>query len=493
MSPGVVALSIIGLVVLGTIAFALLSIRKIDMDPQQFLVGGRNFGALFLWVLLAGEIYTAFTFLGLAGWAYGKGAAAFYIPAYGTIGFSIAYFFLPAVWRIAKERGLLTSADFFTDRYGSRLLGGAVGLLQFVMVVPYVCLQLAGLQKILTIASYGAIASQTLTVVVAFALIALFVLTAGLRGAAWASLVKDALVLAAVVFAGLIIPIQFFGSPATMFDQLLKAHPMQTVLQTGSPLGMVWFISTVALTAIGFYMGPHSMAAVYSAKSEDVLRRNAIFLPLYQFVLILMFFAGFSALLIVPGLKDVDLSFLTVVVRYYPPWVMGFVGAAGTLAALVPSSALLLASASVMTKNVLGDWFGIATSDRARVNATRICVVIVAGMAMWMWTQTNGTTLGELLLLYYNGITQFMPGFVFALIWKRVNARAVGAGIAGGVGLAVTLAAKGITPWGLNPGFVGLALNVGLVVAVTYLTPHRALEHMIEKVERSDRQVGQVL
>jgi SSS family solute:Na+ symporter len=474
LNPAAVALGIVALVVLGTIAFALVSIRKIETDPQQFIVGGRSFGALFLWVLLAGEIYTSFTFLGLAGWAYGKGAAALYIPAYGTIGFIIGYFFLPAVWRIAKERGLLTSADFFTDRYGSKALGGGVAILQFVMVVPYVCLQLAGLQKILSVAAYGKFPSEETTVIVAFALIALFVLTTGLRGAAWASLVKDALVLAAVIFAGVVIPLQFFGSPTIMFDQLLQAHPLWTTLQSGTQYNTAWFISTVLLTSIGFYMGPHSMAATYSAKNENALRRNAIFLPLYQIVLLLVFFAGFSALLIVPGLKDVDLSFLTVVVRYYPPWVMGFVGAAGALAALVPASALLLASASVMTKNVLGDWFGIATKDRTRVFATRICVLVVAGMALLMWTQTKSTTLGELLLLYYNGITQFMPGFVFALVWKRVNAWAVGAGIVASVTLAVTLAALGKYPWGLNPGLVALLLNVAIVVAITLLTPRRA-------------------
>jgi SSS family solute:Na+ symporter len=288
---------------------------------------------------------------------------------------------------------------------------------------------------------------------------------------------------------------QFFGSHAIMFDQLLKAHPHWTTLPGAPPFGMTWFISTIILTSVGFYMGPHSMAAVYSAKDENALRRNAIFLPLYQFVLLLIFFAAYAALLIVPGLKgpNADLSFLTVVQRYYPPWVMGFVGAAGALTALVPSSALLLAAASVMTKNVLGDWFGIATADRPRVWATRICVLIVAVMALLMWKETKGSTLGDLLLLYYNGITQFMPGFVCALVWKRVNAWAVGAGIAGGIYVAVVLAHQGVYWLGLNPGFVGLAINVVLLVAVTLLTPKRSFDNVIEKVQRPDQQVGEIL
>ena len=466
------ALGIIALVILGTIGFALRSIRHVDVDPRQFMVGGRSFGALFLWILLAGEVYTSFTFQGAAGWAYGKGAPAFYILAYGTIGYTIGYFFLPSVWRIGKERGLLTAPDFFADRYDSRALGVGVGILQFFMIVPYVTLQLKGLQILLSIAGYGTLDSY-FAVSVAFLLIACFVLTAGLRGTAWASLVKDVLILCAVIFAGIAIPMKFFGSPAVMFDQLLRAHPHWATLAPGTaPNGIVWFISTVALTSIGFYMGPQSIAATYSARDEDTIRRNAIFLPIYQLVLLLVMFAGFAALLIVPGLKDPDQSFLIVIQRYYPPWIMGFIGSAAALAALIPASALLLSAASVVSKNVLSDGFGLAKSDAGRMLATRVGVIVIAIFALVMWLEYK-STLVELLLLYYNGVTQFMPGFVFALIWRRVGALAVSIGIAGGLILAIWFSVQNINPWGLNPGIPALLLNVVLTVGITLIAPRR--------------------
>jgi len=212
VSPAAIALSIVAAIVLGTIAFALLGVHRLRMNPTEYMVGGRSFGALFLWVLLAGEVYTSFTFLGAAGWAYGKGAPAFYILAYGTIGYIISYFLLPPIWRLAKERGFLTGPDFFVDRYRSRLLGAAIAVVYFFLVVPYVTLQLTGLQILLTIAGYGHY-NATAAVSIAFVLMALFVFTAGLRGTAWASVVKDTLVLGAVLFAGIAIPIRFFGSP----------------------------------------------------------------------------------------------------------------------------------------------------------------------------------------------------------------------------------------------------------------------------------------
>ena len=219
-----VALGIVAVVVVGTILIGLRGVRGVAMDPQEYILGGRRFGALLLWLLLAGEIYTTFTFLGAAGWAYGKGAPAYYILCYGTLAYVISFFLAPPIHRIARERGYLTGPDFFTDRYGNRALGALVALLGFVMLVPYVTLQLTGLQILVQIAGYGAI-DPLGAVAVGFFLVAAFTYVAGLRGAAWASVVKDALVLLGVVFAGLALPAHFFGSPAGALDAVLHDHP----------------------------------------------------------------------------------------------------------------------------------------------------------------------------------------------------------------------------------------------------------------------------
>jgi SSS family solute:Na+ symporter len=469
MSPASIALLITGGILVGTVAFALYSVRRIKMDPQQYIVGGRSFGALFLWLLLAGEVYTSFTFLGAAGWAYGKGAPAFYILAYGTIGYIIGYFYLPEVWRIGKERGLLTAPDFFQARYGSKTLTIGVAILQFVLIVPYVTLQLTGVQIVLSIAGYGHY-NATVAVAAAFALIVVFTFTAGLHGAAWASIVKDALVLGAVIFAGIVLPLHFFGSFGTMFDRVLAASPHWLTLSPGSgTMGMNWFISTVLLTSIGFYMGPHSIAAVYSARDGDTIRRNAIFLPLYQLVLLLVFLAGFTALVVTPGLKGpaADQSFLLVVAHFYPAWVMGVIAGAGCLTALLPASAQLLGASSVFAHNVLGE-----------ARWTRFLVIVIAIGAFIMWLNWN-KTLVDLLLLYYNGVTQFMPAFIFGIYWKRVNAWAVGAGIVSGEAVAFYLWHHSIDLAGINPGFLALLVNVAVCVLVTIVQKQTTQETVV--------------
>jgi solute:Na+ symporter, SSS family len=471
ISPSTNALAIVVIVVLGTIVFALLAVRRIKMNPQQYIVGGRSFGTLFLWVLLAGEIYTTFTFLGIAGLSYSSGAPAFYVMAYGTCAYVIGYFLTPAVWKIGKEHNLLTWPDFFELRYESRALGVGIALLQFVMVVPYVALQLSGLQIVFHIAGYSAY-NATASVCIAFAVLALFVFSAGLRGTAWASVVKDLLVLGAVTFAGIAIPMRFFGSPGAMFGRLLSLHPQMLVLGKGTAShGEIWFASTILLSAVGFFMGPQSANAIYSARSGDALRRNAMLLPFYNAFTTLMIFAGLSAALITPGLKGttVDQSFLLVVQRFYPSWILGLVGAAGALSALVPASGLLLAGASVITKNVAGDALNFATSDAARTMLTRVLVLVVALLALALWLVAQRTVV-ELLLLYYNGITQFAPGVIATFLPRRPSAWAVAAGIAAGLGVAVPLAALNVTPFGMNVGLLGLGANVAVLFVVSWLT-----------------------
>ncbi len=463
-----ISLSIVGLVLAGAIGLGVWGVRRVRMDPHQFVVGGRSFGTLFLWVLLAGEIYSSFTFLGAAGWAYGKGAPAYYILCYGTLAYILSYYLGPRIWRVAKAHGLLTGPDFFAVQYGSRALGTWVSLVSVVFIVPYMTLQLSGIQTLLRIAGYDAF-NSTVAVGAAFLLIIGFVFACGLRGIAWASLVKDALVLGGVVFAGVWLPIHFFGSPAAVIDRVVTDHPGWLTLSGDlSTRGTTWFISTVVLTALGFYMWPQTMAALYSAHDEEPIRRNAIYLPLYQLMLLLVYFAGWTALLVIPGLQGAkaDESFMLVVQRYYPPWVLGLVAAAGCLAGLVPAAVQLLAAASILSKNVLADQFGLAREGAAQTQTTRALVLVVAAAAFVFWLFAK-TTLVGLLLIAYNGITQLFPGVALSFAARRPSALAVGAGIGAGILVLAWAAASGTTTVvGVNVGLAALILNAATVAVV---------------------------
>ena len=93
MSNATVALGLMGATLVA--AFLLALRTRGAQSLEQWSVAGRGFGSVLVFVLLAGEIYTTFTFLGGSGWAYGRGAPAFYILAYGAVAFAVGYWLLP--------------------------------------------------------------------------------------------------------------------------------------------------------------------------------------------------------------------------------------------------------------------------------------------------------------------------------------------------------------------------------------------------------------
>lgn len=463
MTAPAVALTIIAAIVFGTIAFALFAVRRYRMEPQEFIIGSRSFGALLLWILLAGETYTSFTFLGVAGWAYGKGAPAFYIIPYLPIGYLIGYFYMPKLWQIGKARGMMTWADFFGERYGNKALAIGVAVLQAVLMVPYVTLQLTGLQILLRIAGYGRY-DANVAVEIAFGLISIFVFTAGLRGAAWASVLKDALVLGAALFAGIGLPIIFFGSPANMMTHVLAVKPHWFTLHPGGgQYGTTWFISTVLLASAGILMFPNSMQSVFAAKDAITVRRNLMYLPLYNVVIAFILLAGFTALLVEPGLigPAADQSFVLVLQRHFPAWVVGVVCGAGCLAALLPASVQLLAASTLISRNVL---------NHTRWVRPTILLCAVLAFLLWFFAKT---TLVDLLLLVYNGMTQIFPSVILGLFWKRMNVYAAAAGLVAGEAIALYTLHASTGPWGINYGLIAVAVNAALCVLVSLLVPSR--------------------
>ena len=340
-----------------------------EMNLERWSVGGRRFGAVLVWLLMAGEIYTTFTFLGASGWAYSRGAPAFYILAYGTIGYIVSFFVLPPLWRMAKRLGLHTQPDFFLARYDSPSLAGLVALIGVVSIVPYLQLQLAGLGMIVNAASGGAISSDA-AIVVAFALTCVFVYTSGLQGIAWVAIIKDVAMLVAVGVIGIGLPSMYFGGIGRMLTELMRRHPAHLVFPgSTTTMGVGWVISTILLTGMGFYCWPHMFASAFSAKDERTIRRNAVIMPLYQLPIVLVLFVGFTALLVMPGLKNPDVALLALVTRSYPGWFAGFVGGAGAVTAMVPASMLLLVASTLVAKNIYRPLKGGTDARVARLHA----------------------------------------------------------------------------------------------------------------------------
>ena len=454
--------------------------RGKDMHLEEWTVGGRGFGAIFIFLLLAGEIYTTFTFLGGSGWAYGEGGPAFYIIAYGCLAYIMSYWLLPAVWRYAKDNRLHSQADFFASKYESPALGVLVSLVAVIAMVPYLALQFQGLGLIVSEASYGAI-SATVAAIIGTVAVTVYVIISGIHGSAWTAVIKDIMVLVVVVFMGIYLPFALYGGVGEMFREIQSQKPGFLILpeEGYSPS---WFVSTVLLTALGFYMWPHTFGSTFTAENARVIRRNATFLPLYQLILLFVFFVGFAAVLKVPGLtgEKVDLALLAISKDTFSAPVVGLIGAAGLLTALVPGSMLLMVSATVLAKNVYSV-FVPSTSEHRVGTIAKVLVPIVAAVSLWFSLQ-SGEGIVLLLLLGYSLVTQLFPALLFSLMPNNfVTKWGAAAGIVAGVLTVTYVTVKETTIGELFPflpsavadtniGIVALVVNFVVLIIVSLAT-----------------------
>ena len=443
------------------------------MDLEQWTVGGRGFGLILVWLLMAGEVFTTFTFLGASGWAYSKGGPALYIIAYAPLNMVIAFFILPAIWEVGQKHKLQTEADFFQVRYRSKYLAAFVALVGAICLIPYLQIQLTGLGLIMEVASFGSI-HRTTGMIVAFALVTGFVLVSGVRGVAWVSILKDLLLLFAAVFIGVAVPYIYFGGIGHMFAALATAKPAHLTMPGSTKnLGHAWFISTVLVNTLGFFMWPQYFAASFTAKSGKVLRRNAVVMPLYCITMPLMLVVGFTALLAMPGLGNGDLSLLMLVRKTFPAWFLGIVGGAGALTAMVPAAIQLLTGATLYAKNLFRPILAPDMTDQQVARLAKLAVVVLALGALFFAIYTS-ISLVSLLLLGMGGVAQFFPAVVLGLYTKRVSTAGVFAGMVTGLVLAIFLMLTGRDPfYGVNAGFVALCVNFGVTVVVSALTPVR--------------------
>src|SRR4051794_16742582 len=454
-----IAITIFAVAMIGTLGLGIAAARGRDTDIGEWSVGGRSFGVILTWVLLAGESYTSFSYLGAAGWAYGYGAPILYLVGYLATGYAVVYRFAPMVWGYAKRHDLISISDILAHRFRSKRFGIAVAAVATIALLPYIQLQIQGMGLVVSALSYGEIGLKT-AFVIGFVVAAGFVLVSGLRGSAWVSVLKDSLVILTIAFLAVYLPLKLFGGYGQLFGRLRAERPQWLTLPGhDSPgLGVLWFASTCVLNGVTFTVFPSFVAGYLGSKSPNTIRRNAIFLPMYSVLLLVPVMLGLAASLVVPKLDSNDLALLTMVTRELPGWVVGIVGVAGALSAIVPMAVFMLCIGTLWGKRV----------SQARA------VVVAAGLVALAGALLVPNALVRLSVLSYEGVAQFVPALIGGLLWRGMTVRGALAGLLVGEAIVVPLALTGHDPLlGVNVGLLGLVANAIVNVAVSRARPER--------------------
>lgn len=394
---------------------------------DEWGLGGRNFGTWVTWFLVGGDFYTAYTVIAVPAQVYAIGAQGFFALPYTIVVYPIVFAIMPRLWTFAQRHGHVTAADVVYGRYGSRGLELAVALTGLLATMPYIALQLVGMEVV--IKALGL--TGELPLIAAFAILALYTYSAGLRAPALIAFVKDIMIYIVVLVAVAFIPYKLGGYGA-VFDAAGQAFAQKPPTP---PSGLVlkasqyWPYATLALgSALAAFMYPHTLTGIFASKSANTIRKNAILLPAYTLLLGLIALLGYMAH--AAGVKPatpndtVPALFRTL----FPGWFAGFAFAAIAIGALVPAAVMSIGAANLFTRNVWKAYVNPAVTHAGEAQVAKITSLAVKGGALLFILFAPVQYALDLQLLGGLWILQTFPAVVFGLFfnWFRAPALLLG-------------------------------------------------------------------
>lgn len=336
---------------------------------DEWGLGGRGFGTFITWFLLGGDLYTAYTFVAVPATLYAGSVVGFFAVPYTILIYPLIFAFMPRLWSVSHRHGFVTPADFVEGRYGSKGLGLAVAVTGIVATMPYIALQLVGMQVVLEVMGLQSSSDnwfvKDLPLFVAFVVLAAYTYSSGLRAPALIAFVKDALIYVVIIVAVVYIPHQL-GGWGHVFDvakgsfadfNTTNADAIAQGKAAGRgvvpPPAAHWAYASLALgSALALFMYPHSVTGVLATKNRSVIRRNAALLPAYSFLLGLLALLGFVAIAAGVKVANPQQSVPQLFENEFPGWFAGVAYAAIVIGALVPAAIMSIAAANLWTRNI---------------------------------------------------------------------------------------------------------------------------------------------
>jgi len=437
--------------------------RGNDLDSlDEWGLGGRNFGSWVTWFLVGGDIYTAYTFIAVPAAMFATGAVSgFFAVSYTVVLYPLIFFFIGRLWSVAHVHGYVTPADFATGRYGSRGLGLAIAVTGILETMPYIALQLVGMQAVLEVIGLGgtgSVLAKDAPLLIAFAVLAAYTYSSGLRAPAVIAFVKDALIYLVIAVAVIYLPHKFGGwSGIFGAAQQKMASPSAATgkatgvfIPTSTSFAAYW---TLALgSAMALFMYPHSLTATLAAKNRNVPRRNAVFLPAYSLLLGLLALLGFIAIkagtkpIGLDGKPNPQLAIPQLFSDSFPSWFAGIAFAAIAVGALVPAAIMSIAAANLFTRNIYRAYFVRDAAPAREAKVSKLVSLVVKLGALGFVLLLDKQNALNFQLLGGIWILQTFPTIVFGLFTRWFNKWALLAGWAVGMVYGTVTAYNVVNP-----------------------------------------------
>ncbi|MFC5949720.1 monocarboxylate uptake permease MctP [Pseudonocardia lutea] len=485
---------------------------------DEWGLGGRKFGSWITWFLVGGDLYTAYTFVAVPALMFGAGALGFYALPYTVVLYPIVFLPVLRMWSVSRVHGYVTPADFVRGRYGSSLLAFLVAITGIVATMPYIALQLVGLEAVLrTMGLNGTGIAGHLPLLVAFVILAVYTYQSGLRAPALIAFVKDILIYLVILVAVIYLPAKFggwssiFGAASEKLAQPSPAtgKPAGSILLTGN--NQLQYITLALGSALALFLYPHSLTGVLASRGRDVLKRNMVALPAYSLLLGLLALLGYVAIAAgskpitnnATGRADTNTIIPVLFDGQFPDWFAGVAFAAIGIGALVPAAIMSIAAANLWTRNIYKEYIHRSATPHQEARQAKLASLVVKFGAVAFVLFVDPQFSIDLQLIGGVIILQTLPAVAIALYTRWLHRWALVAGWLVGMaygmyllylipnpaankahfgGSALTL--DKLTVFGWHPfagsqvqiyvGFVALILN--LVVAVVLSAVLHALK-----------------
>jgi len=444
-------------VILLSILLALLSKRgHLRQKAEDFFVASGQFSTVLFFFLAVGETYSITTVLGFPGGVYANGTGFItWFLGYILLAFVVGYFLNPLIWRAGRIHGAITLPDLFRRHFDSRALEVVVACTALLFLVPLGMQQFLGLQIILRELDWGisSLMAASLAGLLAFCYIAI----SGIRASAYVAVLKDILLIAAILLTGLVAMAHWSGDPASQAAMNRAAQP--------SLNSDMFAITTILLQSVGFCIVPQTCAYIFTARSAAAVRRAQVTMPLYMVMFPFLTAIAYFALGHLPHVSPANDVFPVVAKALLPTPLVGMVLAGAALAALVVLTGVCLAIGPLVARNLVPGLSDNQQRQWSKVVMALYLLLSIAGAA------TSSQLMVTINNLYYFGMTQFLPGMLGILLLRRLRPSAIIAGILAGDAVAIMLYEFAVPVAGINPGFIGLAVNAAIVFATLHLSP----------------------
>ncbi|MDB6062578.1 MAG: Na+/solute symporter [Verrucomicrobiaceae bacterium] len=419
--------------------------KRADLDSlHEWGLAGRRFGTVITWFLLGGDLFTAYTFIALPALIMGIGAIGFFAVPYSMLIYPFAFVIFPRLWAVAHKHGYVTQADFVRARYGSPFLALLTAITGIVATMPYIALQLIGIQVIIGALGFEATGwLGELPLLVAFGILAAYTYSSGLRAPAMIAVVKDILVYITIIAAMIFIPAQL-GGYAKIFSAVPVDNLLLKVPTVDSANGFSNYLTLTIGSMLAIFLYPHATTALFSASSGDTVRRNMIWLPAYSIVLGILAILGFMALSsgvqnlpeYASGFKHYGKNFAVpaLFLHSFPDWFVGVAFAAIGIGALVPAAIMSIAAANLYTRNIHKEYINPKTTPAQETEIAKlVSLVVKLGALAFVFLLDNQYAL-NLQLLGGIWIIQTFPTVITGLYTRWFDHRGLVAGWIVGIG-----------------------------------------------------------